>query len=152
VFHRHPLLSLITFAYLGLVGWVTLTPAAVSPIQGPWVMRVLDALHRRGVLERLTYDRLEFLANIAMFVPVGVFLLLLFGAGGWWVAGFSSFLMTSGIETLQRSIPGRTPDPRDIFANTVGALIGIAVALVLTMPETLRRRRRRRRAAQLSQP
>ena len=27
MFARHPLLSLVTFAYLALVGWTTLTPA-----------------------------------------------------------------------------------------------------------------------------
>lgn len=144
MFHRHPFLSLVTFAYLGFVGWVTLTPASRAPIPLGLATRILDALHRRGYAEQLTMDRLEFLANVAMFVPVGVFLLLLFGAGGWWLAGISSFVMTSAIETIQRSIPGRVSDPRDVLANTVGALIGIAVALVLTMPATLRRRRRRR--------
>lgn len=145
MFHRHPFLSLVTFAYLGFVGWVTLTPASSAPIPLALAVRVLDALHRRGYVESLTMDRLEFLANIGMFVPVGVFLLLLFGTGLFWLAGISSLFLTSAIETIQREIPGRVSDPRDVVANTFGALIGIAIAVVLTLPATLRRRRRKRR-------
>ncbi|HWJ83579.1 MAG TPA: VanZ family protein [Nocardioides sp.] len=144
--HRHPLLSLLTGGYLLFVAWLTLTPADMHTSQAAFVQRVLDALHRRGYVESLDYSRFELLANVALFVPVGMFLLLLFGAGGWWVAAASSFAMTAGIETLQTQIPGRVPDDRDLLANGAGALIGIAVALVLTMPETIRRHRRRQRA------
>ena len=151
MFHRHPFLSLATFAYLGLVGLVTLTPETHAPVPIGLAARVLEALHWRGYALWLDLPRLEFLANIAMFVPVGMFLLLLFGAGLWWVSGLSSFLLTNAIEIAQRGIPGRVSDPRDIVANTLGALIGIVVTLILTMPATLRRRRRRlerERAAQ----
>lgn len=142
--HRHPLLSVVTGAYLVFLGWLTLTPQDEHTSQAVFVVRVLDALHRRGYAESMDYDRFEFLANIALFVPVGVFLLLLFGAGGWWLAAVVSFAMTAGIEALQHEIPGRVPDDRDLFANGVGALVGIALALVLTLPATLRRRRIRR--------
>ena len=101
-------------------------------------------LHQRGLAESIDYARLEFLANIALFVPVGMFLLLFVGAGQWWLAAIGSFALTAFIETAQTQIPGRVPDGRDLVANTLGGLIGIAVALVLTMPATLRRRRSRR--------
>lgn len=144
VLHRHPFLSLLTGAYLVFLGWLTLTPQADHTREVQLVQRVLDALHRRGYAESVDYERFEFLANIALFVPVGVFLLLLFGAGGWWLAVLSSFAMTLFIEGMQTQIPGRVTDERDLAANSLGALIGIVLALVLTMPATLRRRRRRR--------
>lgn len=144
VFHRHPLLSLVTGAYLVFVGWLTLTPQDQHTDQAQLAARILDALHRRGYAESVDYSRFEFLANIALFVPVGVFLVLLFGAGGWWLALIASFAMTAGIESLQHEIPGRVPDDRDLLANGTGAVIGVAVALVLTLPATLRRQRRRR--------
>lgn len=144
--HRHPLLSLVSGTYLVFVGWLTLTPQPIDANHQDLILRMLDALHRRGYVESIDYTRLEFLANIALFVPIGVFLLLLFGAGGWWVAAIGSFAMTAFIETVQRGIPGRVPDDRDLVANSIGALIGITIALVLTMPATLRRRRRRRSA------
>ena len=145
--HRHPALSLLTGGYLLFVAWVTLTPAAVSADQISIIYRVLDALHRRGYLLSIDDNELEFLANIALFVPVGVFLLLLFGTRLWWVALVVSFAMTAFIEAAQRGIPGRVQDERDLVANGLGAVIGVLVGLVLTLPAALRRRSQRRARA-----
>lgn len=142
--HRHPVLSLLTGGYLAFVAWLTLTPQVDAVGRISIIYRVLDALHRRGYLLAIDDNRLEFLANIALFVPVGMFLLLLFGTRLWWVALTASFAMTTFIEMAQRSIPGRVPDERDLVANGLGAVIGVLVALVLTLPATLRRRRHRR--------
>jgi glycopeptide antibiotics resistance protein len=144
MFHRHPFLSLVTGGYLVFVAWLTLTPEPIGPDQQQFIQRVLDGLHQRGYAETLDYSQLEFLANVALFVPIGVFLLLLFGAGGWWLAAIGSFAMTAAIETIQQQIPGRVSDDRDLLANGIGALIGIAIALVLTLPATLRRRDHKR--------
>jgi VanZ family protein len=139
VLHRHPFLSVATLAYLAFVGWVTLTPGSDAPTQSALVLRVLARLEGYPHLEWLTYDRAEYLANIALFVPVGLFLLLLFGSRFWWLAVAAALVMTSSIETVQRTIPGRVSDDRDIAANTLGAVIGVLVGLVLTLPATLRR-------------
>ena len=146
MFHRHPFLSLLTFAYLGFVGLVTLTPASGQPDYSALAERVLARLETYRDLDpvtaRLSVERVEFLANIALFVPVGVFVLLLFGSRLWWVAVAGGIALTSAIETAQTSIPGRVSDPRDVVANSAGTVVGVALALVLTLPATLRRRRR----------
>lgn len=147
--HRHPVLSVLTGGYLAFVAWLTLTPQAYAAEHISIIYRVLDVLHRHGYLLTIDDSRLEFLANIALFVPVGMFLLLLFGTRLWWVAIAASFGITAAIETAQRSIPGRVPDERDLLANGLGAVIGILIALVLTAPAALRRRRRRRAKASL---
>jgi VanZ family protein len=147
VLHRHPVLSLLTGGYLAFVGWLTLTPNVDTDAQISLLFRALDALHRRGHLLSIDVNELEFLANIALFVPVGMFLLLLFGTRLWWLAMTASFAMTGFIEFAQRSIPGRVPDPRDLVANGLGAVIGVLIAVVLTLPAALRRRRQRRRSA-----
>jgi glycopeptide antibiotics resistance protein len=103
------------------------------------VLRVLARVQRYDHMEWLTYDRAEYLANVALFLPVGLFLLLLFGTRFWWLAVAAGLLLTSMIETAQRSIPGRVSDERDIAANTMGAVVGVVIGLVLTFPETLRR-------------
>ena len=134
----------MTGAYLVFVGWLTLTPSSTAPTSSDLVMRVLARLQTYDELSWLTYDRAEFLANVALFVPVGLFLLLLFGTRLWWVSAAAAIAMTSAIEIAQRAIPGRVPDERDIAANTLGAIIGIAVGVVLTLPAALRRGRARR--------
>ena len=145
--HRHPFLSLLTLVYLGFVGLVTLTPGSDQPDYADLAARVLARLQRYPDLDpltsRLSIERIEFLANIGLFVPLGVFLLLLVGARLWLVALAAGIVLTSMIESVQRSIPGRVSDPRDVAANSIGMVIGIGLALVLTLPASLRRRRER---------
>jgi VanZ family protein len=147
VLHRHPFLSALTIGYLGFIGLVTLPPASEQPDYSRLAARVLARLERYPDLapltSRLSVERVEFLANIALFVPLGVFLLLLVGSRLWWVALAAGVVLTSMIENVQRSIPGRVSDPRDVAANSIGMVVGILLALVLTLPGTLRRRRER---------
>jgi VanZ family protein len=63
----------------------------------------------------------------------------------WWVALAAGIVLTSMIESVQGIIPGRVSDPRDVAANAIGMFVGIALALVLTLPGTLRRNRERQR-------
>ena len=146
--HRHPFLGLLTLLYLGFVGLATLTPASQSPDYSDLAARVLARLQRYPDLDpltsRLSVERIEFLANIGLFVPLGVFLLLLVGSRLWLVALMAGIVLTSMIESVQREIPGRVSDPRDVAANSIGMFLGIALAMVLTLPATLRRRRERR--------
>jgi glycopeptide antibiotics resistance protein len=139
VLHRHRSLSLATLAYLAFVGWVTLTPGAEAPTSSDLVVRVLARLQRYDELSWLSFDRAEYLANVALFVPIGLLLLLIVGSRLWWVALTGAIFLTSSIETIQRVVPGRVSDDRDIAANTLGAVLGIVVALVLTFPATVRR-------------
>lgn len=145
--HRHPFLSLMTLLYLAFVGLVTLTPGSGQPDYAELAGRILARLQRYPDLDpltsRLSIERIEFLANVGLFVPLGVFLLLLVGTRLWLVALAAGIVLTSVIENIQKSIPGRVSDPRDVAANSIGMFIGIALALVLTLPETLRRRRER---------
>jgi len=151
VLHRHPFLSLLTLLYLGFVALVTLTPGSDQPDYFALADRVLARLQRYRDLDpvtsRLSVERIEFLANIGLFVPLGVFLLLLVGTRLWLVALAAGIVLTSVIENAQRSIPGRVPDPRDVAANSIGMAIGVALALVLTLPSAMRRRRERQARA-----
>jgi VanZ family protein len=147
VLHRHPFLGLLTVLYLGFVGLVTLTPGSDSPDYSDLAARVLARLQRYPDLDPLTVHlsvaRIEFLANIGLFVPLGVFLLLLVGTRLWFVALMAGIVLTSMIESVQKEIPGRVSDPRDVAANSIGMFVGIALAVLLTLPATLRRNRER---------
>ena len=145
--HRHPFLGLLTLLYTGFVGLVTLTPGSDTPDYYGFATRVLARLQRYPELDPLTYrlsvERIEFLANIGLFVPLGMFVLLLVGTRLWWVALAGGIVVTSMIEAVQKEIPGRVSDPRDVAANTIGMFLGIFLAIVLTLPATLRRNRQR---------
>lgn len=147
--HRHPFLSLLTLLYLGFVGLVTLTPGQDQPDYQGLAARILARLERYPDLDpmtsRLSVERVEFLANIGLFVPLGVFLLLLVGTRLWFVALAAGIVLTSMIESIQKSIPGRVSDPRDVAANSIGLFVGLALALLLTLPSAMRRRRERAR-------
>jgi glycopeptide antibiotics resistance protein len=142
--HRHPILSLITLAYLAFVGWVTLGPQPLDSSNNGWLLRALGFFSRHDATDWITYDRVEFAANIGMFVPVGVLLLLLFGRRLWWFAIVVGIMLTCSIEFTQQFLPTRYPDVRDLVANTSGTIIGVLFALVLTGLQVVRRRPVRR--------
>ncbi len=145
MFLRHPLLSLATLAYLAAVGWLTLTPQS-SVLKNSLLWRLAEFFDRFEATEWMTFSMLEFAANVALFVPLGLFFVLLFGRRQWWLAIVVGLLMTAGIEFAQQFIDGRVSDPRDLVANGLGTVLGTLIALILTAGKA-RRLRAQRRAA-----
>ena len=146
MFLRHPILSVVTFAYLAVVGWITLAPQVEDQRDGLlWQLALF--FDRHAATEWITFNLLEFAANVAMFLPFGVFFVLLFGRRQWWLAILVSVALTVGIEFAQQFIPNRVSDPRDIAANSIGATIGTLLALVLTAAKARRIRIARRAPA-----
>lgn len=110
---------------------IGLYPTPVDrPIDG-LLSRVLRFLHRHGVPRAFDYAFVEFTANIAFFVPLGVFAALLLLHRRWWLAGVIGFAASVAIETAQATLlPGRFASALDVLANTTGAFLG-ATAVVL---------------------
>ena len=130
--HRHPILGLFTAVYLAFVGWVTLGPQPLDESNSGLIFKLLRVLDRYEATAWINYNTLEFGANIAMFFPIGLFLVLLFGRRLWWIAMALGSALTVAIETAQIFIPGRVSDPRDIVANSAGAILGVLIGLLLT--------------------
>ncbi len=147
MFLRHPLLSLATLGYLGLVGWITLVPQD-GLLQNSIVWQIAELLSHEPGFEWFTFDRLEFLANVAMFAPLGLFFVLLLGRPRWWLAILLAIAVTFGIEFAQQFIAGRVSDPRDLVANSLGATLGTVAAMILTASKARRLRQTRRLPAQ----
>lgn len=137
MFLRHPILSLMTVAYLALVGWLTLSPVSGSD-QFSLLWRLADFFERHRATEWITFNHIEFAANVAMFVPIGLFFVLLLGRRQWWLAIALGVLLTVGIELAQQNIANRVSDPRDLVANSLGAILGTLLALVLTAAKARR--------------
>ena len=143
MFIRHPILSVVTLGYLALVGWLTLSPQSTLQ-QGSLLWRFAELLDRVPGAEWFTFSRLEFIANVVMFVPLGLFFVLLLGRSRWWLAIVFGVVMTLAIELAQQFIAGRVSDPRDLLANSTGATIGTILALILTASKARRLRRQAR--------
>ena len=111
---------------------VTLSPAQMDVSYQNAVIRLLDALHRNGVPQWFGYGEVEFLANIAMFVPFGFLVAILLPQKLSLLTvlvgpGFSAF-----VENFQRQfLDERVASIYDVYANSAGAIGGLILAALL---------------------
>ena len=133
--HSHSLsravLTVGTALYLAFVGWVTLGPQPLDDTNNGWLTTLLGGFADNPATAWITYDLVEFTANVAMFVPLGCLFVLLLGGRRWWLALVFGILLTCFIEFTQQFLPTRVPDVRDVFANSLGTALGICVGLMI---------------------
>ncbi len=129
----------VTFAllvgYSAFVALITLTPR--MPGSG-FVLRVVDrvlaSVHQRGLFLSIDFLTIEFIGNILMFVPLGLFVAMLISHRHWWVLLFAGTLMSGVIELSQLLfLPSRYPEVRDLVSNSTGFLIGALVAVLFRL-------------------
>ena len=129
---QHPFLTFVTIAYLGVVGLVTLGPQPGGDLFRALANTAIELVWRVAPTSGFGYGDLEFSANVAMFVPVGILFVLLFGPRYWLLAITAGVMLTLGIEAAQAFLPGRVSDPRDLLANGSGAVLGSLIGVALT--------------------
>ncbi|OUE25284.1 VanZ family protein [Clavibacter michiganensis] len=149
---RHPVLGTATALYLGLVAWITLSPEPYDRRLDGLLFRALRVLQRHEGTSWITYSFVEGAANVAMFLPVGMFLVLLLGRSRWWLAIALGVGLSALIETAQVFLPTRVSDVRDLLHNGLGALLGVVLVLILTARSENARRRALRRRPQPAAP
>ncbi|MBB3158771.1 glycopeptide antibiotics resistance protein [Microbacterium proteolyticum] len=111
--------------------WMTLRPTIVDPQVESAIRRLVRVLQSVPGMQWVTYSGVEFTANVAMFVPLG--LLVVAWGGRWWHGILGGLVVSAGIETWQLlMLPGRVADVRDLVANTLGAALGIGAAVVFS--------------------
>lgn len=94
---------------------------------------VLSSAHRLG-WESLNFTRLEIIANVLVFVPIGVLAFLLVPRRFWPLAIMLGPALSLSIEVFQRlALPNRAATLTDVVANSGGALIGVALAIAGTL-------------------
>ena len=119
-------------AYLVTLGLIALWPTPVDRGASGTITSVLAQLHAHGVPGWLNYELVEYTANIALFLPVGLLGVVLVGAGRWWWAVLAGFAVSCLIETSQLVfLPGRFATLLDVMANTTGAVFGALLAVLL---------------------
>lgn len=137
-------LSVIAVAIFGMViAVITLWPGPPSPGGQSRLREFLGAGHANGIPTWITFELVEFVANIVMFLPVGFFGALVLSRHRW-MAVLAATLASAVIETIQAlALPQRDGTVRDVIANTLGALLGYLLATTVVAVVLARARRRR---------
>ena len=123
--------------YLLFIGFTVWLPANVSAkvtglvgVMARWVSDAGIAPYYQSAVV------FEFLANVALFVPVGFLLPFAWSRLRLWQVVLIGALMSGLIESVQGLMPSRYPTISDVIANSLGTLAGgvIAVLLILMLP------------------
>ncbi|MCT1396192.1 VanZ family protein [Microbacterium sp. p3-SID338] len=119
-------------AYLLFVGFTVWLPATVSSkvtglvgIMSAWVARTGMASFEQSAVV------LEVLANVALFIPLGLLLPIAWPRLRVWGATVAGGLLSVLIEVVQAFLPSRVPALSDVLANTTGTFLGAGLACLL---------------------
>lgn len=135
--------AVLLVLYLAALTAIAVWPTPVDRPFGGTLAAILARLRAAG-FGVIDYDVVESASNALLFLPFGLLLAGLLGRGRRWLALGVCLAATLAIEFLQKTLlPERTADVRDLLANSIGAVLGIAA---VSVAERLRRRRRVRGA------
>jgi hypothetical protein len=142
--------GLLFAGYTVLLGFVGFRPTPVDREASPFVWWWIRSVKRAG-FEWYSYDLLEFSANVLLFVPLGLFGVLVVGLRFWWAPLIFGVAATVVIETVQAMLlPERMSSTSDIVANSIGAALGVAAGCVILAVQASGRRSQASAAAQVT--
>jgi glycopeptide antibiotics resistance protein len=122
-------LKALFIAYLVALAFVVFLPSREASTVTGFVGVIAGWLSVLGLPQDAAGIAVEFIANIVMFIPFGVFVRLLKPAlWSWWPLGLLAAASSGTIEVVQLLVPGRVTALSDVVANTLGALAGLVVA------------------------
>jgi len=111
---------------------VAFWPTPVDRDAHATIAHILWVLHKYGMPHFINYSVVEFTANIALFLPVGLLVVFYVGMRRWWLGFVVGFAASSIIELGQLLfLAQRFPSVADVVANTTGAIFGTVLALVV---------------------
>jgi len=144
-----PALRLIRFSSIALlavvcivVALITFSPGPPDPAGQQALRSFLRYAHLHGLPWWISFNKIEFGSNILMFVPIGLFGALALPPPRWLIVP-AGIIGSLAIEIAQASgLPERVGTPRDVIANSLGALIGylLACAVIRWVERSARRR------------
>ena len=133
-----PALRLIRISSIALlavvcivVALITFSPGPPDPAGQQALRSFLRYAHLHGLPWWISFNKIEFGANILMFIPIGLFGALALARSRWLILP-AAIVGSLVIEIIQASgLPQRVGTPRDVVANSLGALIGYLSACVV---------------------
>lgn len=129
---RHALIAALAIGYGAFLAFVVFWPSPIDqPVEG-LLDRAIAELHERGVPAFVDYGFLESFANVLLFVPVGLLFGLMVPLRWWPIALLLGPALSAAIELAQRSLlEARYATLEDVIANSIGATVGVFLAVVL---------------------
>jgi VanZ family protein len=125
----------------GVVLLIVLTPGPPDPHGQEYLHRYLDRAHTQGLPSWIDFGMVEGAANVLLFIPLGLLGALSMRRRNYLVVPAAA-AVSGLLELAQLALPpDRVASVHDVLANTLGALVG----LLLAVPALRQRRRRRRR-------
>ena len=119
--------ALYGVALLLIAAWPTHVDENVDVLNTAPARWLID----RGIAPHNTYRVIEAAANVVLFVPFGVLLMLASLRLTWLQAVGVALVVSSGIELLQAvALPGRTANAGDVAANVLGAAVGASGVVI----------------------
>ena len=136
--------SIVSVPVIALLLWLVFTPNRIEQWAPETISGGLDLLRTWG-LTRLTLAQAEQIANIAVFIPIGLLSFVLLRERVRWLCFVIPPALSGVIELVQELfLPDRVASLQDIALNTIGGYIGVLLAwtiarLLPRRPATLSR-------------
>jgi len=122
----------LLFVYAAIVLVMTMWPTPITKGREAAVDKVIKVVHRSDVFDWFGYSAFEFLANVAMFVPLGFLVGLALAQRFAWLGIILLPAFSAGIELTQMLlITDRYGTPQDVVANSIGGWSGLLVAFAI---------------------
>ncbi|MGH1550397.1 VanZ family protein [Leifsonia poae] len=127
---RHRVVLFALFAvYLGLLAWAVLWKLGMPTLDGGTrAVKLVPFVAGDGYGDNTLP---EMVANVALFVPFGIYAGLLARRRRWWQVAVAAAMLSVGFETLQFVLAVGSSDVTDVILNTTGAVVGVAVLAVV---------------------
>lgn len=121
----------LLLSYLALLISASLWPTPVDGGGFIWYLtsEVLKFAQQISWLNWLKYNQLEALANMLLYVPLGIFLVLFIRKAPFWLLLISPAVFSFIAEGIQRFfLPARYSTLDDVINNSIGGALGVLIA------------------------
>ncbi len=121
------LLVAVVLVVVAIVFWPTAPDIDGQHRLEKWLIR----LHSEGLPTWISFNLVEFSANIVMFLPLGLLGALALRRHRWLII-LACAAFSGAIETIQSvALPARDGTLKDVLANTCGAALGFLLAVLI---------------------
>jgi glycopeptide antibiotics resistance protein len=128
---RKPLALIALVSYLIVLITTSLWP---KPVDGEGLLatitrEVLRFTSSYDSLKWIQYNQLEAIANVLLYVPLGIFLVMFWPKAKIWLLALIPALISLLVEGSQRLfLPDRYATLNDVLSNALGGVLGIVIA------------------------